>query len=71
MSRVRPAVSLPIVISEQRVIYTPSVGEGVVMSPARWTWEKTAHTNEGLAPGDLRRTLVHEGRPTAAIPGNV
>lgn len=28
MSRVRPAVSLPIVISEQRVIYTPSVGEG-------------------------------------------
>lgn len=47
------------------------VGEGVVMSPARWMWEKTAHTNESLAPGNLRRTLVHEGRPTAAIPSNV
>lgn len=71
MRHVRPAVSLPMIISEQRVIYTPSVGEGVVMSPARWMWEKTAHTNESLAPGNLRRTLVHEGGPTAAIPSNV
>lgn len=35
MSHVRPAVSLPMIISAQRVIYTPSVGEGVVMSPGQ------------------------------------
>lgn len=71
MSHARPAASLPMVASEQRVIHTPGVGEGVVTSPARWMWEETGRTNEGLAPGNGRRTLVHEGRPTAAIPSNV
>lgn len=46
-------------------------GRGAVTIPARWIWEKMAHTNESLAPGNFRRHARARGRPTAAIPSNV